>query len=34
MENEFNELTEEVHIIIGENIYVPFIERTVNLHDI
>ena len=25
---------EEVHIIIGENIYVPFIERTVNLHDI
>ena len=28
------ELTEEGYIVIGENIYVPFIERTVNLHDI
>ena len=28
------ELTEEGCIVIGESIYVPFIERTVNLHDI
>ena len=33
-QDEEVELTEEGYIAIDEQIYVPFIERTVNLHDI
>ena len=33
-QDEEVELTEEGYIVIDEQIYVPFIERTVNLHDI
>lgn len=39
MQDATNQVVLAIHgrpmdIIIGENIYVPFIERTVNLHDI